>query len=97
MGLQKYRADIAGEKQLDGAIPYYTKWIGGPTLALIKNCRITGIDLPPRTVYITGEPETFFSLPAACRHRGKTIRGYVTCQGREYYFVARTQTPSDNK
>lgn len=58
MGLQKYRADIKGETQSNGAIPYYTNWIGGPSLALIKNCPIknTTIDtgISARTVYVRG-------------------------------------------
>jgi hypothetical protein len=82
MGLQKYRADEAGEKQSNGAQPYYTRWMGGPTLALVRNCPIrnTTIDtgISPRTVYVRGEPDTFFSQPAACSYRGKTLRGYLT-------------------
>lgn len=83
MGLQKYRADIVGETQSNGAIPYFTKWIGGPSLALIKNCPIknTVIDtgIAPRTVYVLGEHDTFFSQPAACSYKGKVLQGYITC------------------
>lgn len=82
MGLQKYRADIKGETQSNGAIPFYTNWIGGPTLALIKNCPIrnTVIDtgISPRTVYVKGEPDSWSSQPAACVYKGKTLRGYIT-------------------
>jgi hypothetical protein len=82
MGLQKYRADKKGETQTNGAIPYYTNWIGGPSLALIKNCPIrnTVIDtgISARTVYVRGEPDTWFSQPAVCSYKGKTIRGYIT-------------------
>lgn len=98
MGLQKYRADKAGSKQSDGAVPYYTDWVGGPSLALIRNCRIEGIDriaygdLAPRTVYIQGEPDTYFSIPAACEARidgkRKVIKGFVMCEGNEMYFRA---------
>lgn len=93
MGLQKYRADRAGEKQSDGAVPYYTQWMGGPTLALIRNCRITNMDLSPRTVYVRGEADTMFSIPAACRAKGKTIHGYIMVENNEYCFRA---YPSDN-
>lgn len=82
MGLQKYRADKQGETQTNGAIPYYTNWFGGPSIALIKNCPIknTVIDtgIPARTVYVRGEPDTWFSQPAACKYKGKTITGYIT-------------------
>lgn len=85
MGLQKYRADQAGEKQTNGAIPWFTNWMGGPTLALIRNCPT---NYGPRTVYIRGEADTWFSIPAACRYKGKTITGYITTNdGGEYVFV----------
>lgn len=90
MGLQKYRADEPGEKQTNGATPFYTKWMGGPTLALVRECPIENRAIAPRTVYIRGEADTMFSLPAACRFKGKTITGYVTCNDREYVFRAHT-------
>ena len=31
-----------------------------------------------RTVYVTGEPDTWFSTPAACRIQGCYVKGYVT-------------------
>lgn len=87
MGLQKYRADQAGAKQSNGAIPWYSNWMGGPSLALIYNCPIANSTLTPRTVYVRGEADTFFSIPAACRYKGKTIRGYITTDdNKEYVF-----------
>ena len=79
MGIQKYRADRAGETMPNGAIPYYANWMYGPSLALIRNCPLENLagDMR-RTVYITGEPGTWFSQPAACRLAGCTVRGYVT-------------------
>lgn len=78
MGLQKYRADKPGAAFANGGIPWSCHWIGGPTLALIRNCVIENRDIPPRTVYITGEADSAWSLPAAARYKGKTIRGYAT-------------------
>jgi hypothetical protein len=83
MGLQKYRADKSGTPCKNGAIPYYTHWIGGPSLALIRNCPTPH---GPRTVYVSGEPDTFFSQPAACRVRGKDVRGFLTCEDGEWKF-----------
>jgi hypothetical protein len=90
MGLQKFRADRAGQKQVNGGTPFYTEWIGGPTLALIRDCKIENRDIPPRTVYVRGEPDTWFSIPAACKYRGKTVAGYIACDGDtdEYVFRA---------
>lgn len=94
MGLQKYRADVAGPIQHNGGIPYYTRWVGGPTLALIKQCPIVGRKDPisPRTVYITGEPQSWFNLPAACRYKRTVIRGYIVAEKGEYIFQAAEQT-----
>lgn len=92
MSIQKYRADEAGPAQANGGVPYYTKWIGGPTLALIRNCKIENLSIGARTVYITGEPDTWTSIPAACRYRGKRVVGYVTSdENREYVFRAQTR------
>lgn len=97
MGLQKYRADKQGEKQKNGGTVWYAQWFGGPTLALIRECKIVH-DMPseitPRTVYITGEADTWFSIPAACKLKGKVLRGYVACDDNgEYYFRAHKTNP----
>lgn len=78
MGLQKYRADNS-HTQPDGAIVWYANWMGGPSLSKIVNCRWDSLagDYRP-TVYITGDPDTWFSTPAACTFKGCTVRGYVT-------------------
>lgn len=76
--MQKYRADKS-EKQPDGASVWRAHWMGGPTLAKITNCRLANLEGEPRrTVYITGEADTFFSIPACTRYLGKYVRGYVT-------------------
>jgi hypothetical protein len=95
MGLQKYRADYSGDKQSNGGIPYYTKWVGGPTLALVRNCKIENANFSPRTVYVRGEADTWFSIPAACTHKGKTVTGYLTCDDKgEYVFRAHKEKVS---
>jgi hypothetical protein len=83
--LQKFRADEAGELCKNGAVPWYTRWMGGPSLALIRNCPTP---FGPRTVYIQGEPDTFFSVPAACSRKGKRVMGYLTCEDGEWQFHA---------
>jgi hypothetical protein len=81
--LQKYRADVAGETCENGAQPWFARWMGGPSLALIRNCPTP---YGARTVYIRSEPDTFFSQPAACRVKGKDIRGFITCNDGNYEF-----------
>ena len=68
MGMQRFRADKA-TKQADGAIVWHAHWMGGPTLAKIERCRIDGTDLR-RTVYTTGEPDTFYRVPAVSHWQG---------------------------
>jgi hypothetical protein len=88
MGLQKYRADMIGDPAPNGAVPCYARWMGGPTLAVVRNCPIKYTCLPNRTVYTRGEPDTWFSIPAACQYRGRTIKGYITTDDDTgYYFV----------
>lgn len=88
MGLQKYRADTS-EPQDDGAVLHYADWIGGPTLSKITNCRIENFpDKLRGTVYITGEADSCFTIPAAMSYKGKTVRGFVTSEDGMIYFHA---------
>lgn len=75
--MQKYRADTR-RLQPDGAIVWFADWMGGPSLAKIENCRLDLAGEPRATVYITGEPDTWFSTPAACSYKGCRVKGYVT-------------------
>lgn len=80
--VQKYRADRA-EKQQDGASVWYADWMGGATVSRINECRCAnllgpnGVDMRS-TVYVTGEADTFFSIPAVTSIKGCRVRGYVT-------------------
>lgn len=85
MGLYKYRANKADEPDANGAVAWRTDWIGGPTLALIRNCPTP---FGPRTVYSQGEPDTFFTIPAACEYRGRAMKGFLTCKDGNWEFHA---------
>lgn len=94
MGMQRYRADTK-ERQPDGAVVWSAQWMGGPSLAKIDNCRLANLvgDMR-RTVYITGEADTYFSIPAVCNLMGCSITGYVTSDDgqlvfRHCYFAGR--------
>jgi hypothetical protein len=50
--------------------------MGGPSLAKINKCLCA--DGNRRTVYITSEPDTYFSIPAATRVHGKYVGGYLS-------------------
>ena len=83
--MRKYRADVP-ETQPDGAVAWFAKWMGGPSLARINNCRLHLAGDPRATVYITGEPDTWFSQPAVCSYKGCSVRGYVTADDAGLYF-----------
>lgn len=90
MGLQKYRADCMEQTQSDGAVPWFSRGISGGGLALIRNCPTPW---GKRTVYVRGEMNTVFTIPAACEIRAKgkrqTIKGYITTNGHgEFIFRA---------
>ena len=76
--MQKFRSDIS-TMQKDGARVWSASWMGGHTLAKIDNCRLENLaGNMRRTVYLTDNPDTFFSIPAVCRIAGARVRGYVT-------------------
>lgn len=78
MGMQKYRADES-IAQADGATQWLARWMGGPTLSKIENCRLVTLQGDMRrTVYITGDAGTWFSIPACCKIAGTRVTGYVT-------------------
>lgn len=51
---------------------YRNDWM----MTRVKRCKCP--DGVRRSVAITGQPDTFFSIPATVRAHGKSVRGYVT-------------------
>lgn len=74
----KYRSDKA-EPQSDGAIVWHTIWMGGEPISKIENCRLATLagDMR-RTVHVTGEADTWFSIPAETSIAGCRLKGYIT-------------------
>jgi hypothetical protein len=85
MGLQKFRADEKDAPCANGAVMWYARWMGGPSLSKIENCPTP---FGPRTVYIRAEPDTFFSQPAACSFKGRTVHGFITFEDHNPTFHA---------
>ena len=78
MSLAKYRSDKS-EPQKDGSIVWYANWMGGPSLSKVTNCRLENLQGDMRaTVYVQGEADTWFSIPAKCYLFGKVLNGYLT-------------------
>lgn len=64
--------------QKNGGIPEYENDLGRKTLVRVRSCVIENREISPRTVYVRGNPDMWFSTPASCRVKGKTITGYLT-------------------
>lgn len=67
---------------------------GGPfdclgPYAKVQNCPIQGTEIR-RTAYATGYADTYFSIPACTRYRGKYISGYLTMDEGGCVFVPHT-------
>jgi hypothetical protein len=60
----------------------------GPWAQLIgvKNCMCS--DGKARTVSRMAEADTFFSMPGSVKVRGKSVRGFVSCDDQGYTFHA---------
>lgn len=83
MGLKKYRDDQAGKTCENGSVPWFAVWGWGPSLSLVRHCPTP---FGPRTVYVRGEADTFFTIPAACEFRKRRIIGYLTSDEKGYTF-----------
>lgn len=77
---QRFYANPATRQTADnGAVSFAP---GGPMdcighYAKVSNCPIDGTDVR-LTCYATGYADTWFSVPACTRYRGKYVRGYFT-------------------
>lgn len=84
MGLQKFRFDITEEAAPNGSIALLTDWNFGPSLAGVRNCPCS--DGKIRMVYIQGEADTAFTIPAACLIKGKRQKGNLIHNEEGYAF-----------
>jgi hypothetical protein len=84
MGFQKYRFDITEPPDAYGVIVLKANRTGGTPIAGIRNC-FCGY-YGRRTVYVTGEAESYSTIPAAIRVNGKRINGWVECLDGRWEF-----------
>ena len=76
MASLKFRVD-AEEVNEHGQTLGYAHWLGGPTLARVKGAVCD--DGMRRTAYITGEADTWFSLPARVNVGKRSVKGWLGC------------------
>ena len=87
----KYRVDTEETNEHDQIIGR-TNWIGGPSLARIKGAVCD--DGQRRTAYITGEADTFFSIPARVNAGKRSITGWLGCEDGLWHFHGDIPFPS---
>ena len=71
----KYRSD-SQTVNAAGQTEHFASWMGGPTLSKVEQARCP--DGKDRTAFVTGDADTFFSLPATVNDRGRKLKGYLT-------------------
>lgn len=93
MGARKFRPDVSAPADANGAVAYHTKWMGGPTLAEVRNCPTP---FGPRIVYASDHPDTYFSIPARCEYRKRTWHGYLYVEDGNWYFSCAQEFPHND-
>ena len=86
----RYRDDRS-ETTEHGQTLWFADWMGGPTLSKVESCHCE--DGKSRTAFISGEPDTWFSVPAYVHHKSKRVRGYITSGENGYTFIE-TNSPT---
>ncbi len=88
----RYRSDRS-ETNAAGQVTHYAVWMGGPTVSKIEGARCP--DGKNRTAFVSGEADTFFSLPAYVHHKSKRINGYLTCEDGVWTFHSTKLAPHE--
>lgn len=83
MASLKFRVD-AEETNEHGQTIGRTVWMGGPSLARVKGAVCD--DGTRRTAYVTGEPDTFFSIPARVNIGKRSVSGWLGCEDNLWRF-----------
>lgn len=74
----------------NGAVGHRSQPLPFDTLgpyAKVRNCPIDGVPGLRLACYATGHADTFFSIPACTRHKGKYIKGFFTTRNDGVVFV----------
>ena len=58
----------------------------GPWRQLVKVKNALCADGKRRVATITGQPDTFWTVPAKVKCKGKTVSGFLTSEDKDYYF-----------
>jgi len=84
--MARYRTDRT-ETNEHGQTLGFADWIGGPTLSKVTAACPDG---RRRWAYVTGEPQTWFSLPAYVNNGKAKVTGWLGCEDGLYTFHPHT-------
>jgi hypothetical protein len=88
----RYRSDRS-ETNAAGQVTHYAVWMGGPTVSKIEGARCP--DGKNRTAFVSGEADTFFSLPAYVHHKSRRIKGFLTITDGVWAFHSTELAPHE--
>ena len=74
-----------GTEHPNGSICFRT-FPPNDNLSKVKNCPVAGTVLR-LTAVVSGEPDTWFSIPAKIQYKKKKISGFITSKDDGFYFV----------
>ena len=84
--MTRYRTDRT-ELNEHGQLIGYTDWIGGPSISKVQaDCP----DGRQRWAYVTGEPDTWFSLPAFVNNGKAKVTGWIGTDEGHWIFHPHT-------
>lgn len=91
MKTEVYMRTEPGKVEPNGSQAVYKQYANGERrVAFVRACPVDDNKSPARpcTVYTTGHPDTFLSIPAFRRHRGRRVPGYLAYDtGQGWRFV----------
>jgi len=66
---------------------WFARWMGGPTLSKVEGAVCE--DGSRRTAFVSGDPDTWFSVPGYVHRKSRRVKGFLTKgNGAEWEFVA---------
>lgn len=83
--MTRYRRDESRTNE-HGQIEHFARWMGGPSLSAVEG--VVCDDGKTRTVEVTGDADTYFSIPARTHANGKTVSGFLHVEDGRWAFTS---------
>ncbi len=88
----RYRDDQS-HTNAAGQTIHSAKWMGGLTTSKVEGAKCP--DGVSRTAFVTGEADTYFSLPAYVHHKSKRVKGFLTVDDGVWHFHSPKLAPHE--